>query len=95
MAGDGGLVLKVLQRLRDRQIQHFGDVLASEGHIQGVSVVAGALADFARHIHIWQEVHLNLESAVARAGFAAAAFHIEREAAHLIAPHSRFVGGGE
>ena len=95
MASDGGLVLKVLQRLRDRQIQHFGDVLASEGHIQGVSVVAGALADFAGHIHIGQEVHLYLDCAVARAGFAASAFHIEREASHLIAPHSRFVGGGE
>ena len=95
MAGDGGLMLKVLQGLRDRQVQHFGYVLASESHIQSVAVVAGAMADFAGHIHIGQEVHLNLEGAVARTGFAASAFHIEREAAHLIAPHTSFVGGGE
>ena len=48
------------------QVEHLGDVLALELDVEGVAVVAGALAHLAGHVHVGQEVHLDLDRAVAR-----------------------------
>ena len=48
-------------------------------------VVALATAHVARHINVRQEMHLDLDDAVALAGFATATFHVEAEAAGHIA----------
>ncbi len=42
------------------------------------------MTDITSHIDIRQEVHLDLDDAVALTGLAASALHIEREAARLI-----------
>jgi hypothetical protein len=54
-------------------------------HIQRFAVVALAVADVAGDIDIRQEVHLDLDDAVALAGLATAALDVEGETAGLIA----------
>ena len=66
-------VLEEVQRLLDRHVQHVGDVAALVGDLQRLAVVAGALAHLARHVDVGQEVHLDLDLAVALARLAAAA----------------------
>ena len=89
--GDRRLVGEELERLLDRQVEHLGDVLALERDVERVAVVARALAHLARHVHVGEEVHLDLDRAVARARLAAAALHVEREAARLVAAHLRLL----
>ena len=60
-------------------------------HLERVPVVAGALADLARHVDVGEEVHLDLDRAVARAGLAAAARDVEREATRLVAAQLRLL----
>ena len=71
--------------LLDGHVQHVGDGLALVVHLQGVGVVPGAVADLARHVHVGQELHLDLDGAVARARLAPAALDVEREPARLVA----------
>jgi hypothetical protein len=49
----------------DRHLQHVRDRLALVVHLQGVGVVPGAVADLARHVDVGQELHLDLDRAVA------------------------------
>src|SRR5580704_16931226 len=79
----------------DRHVQHVGDGLALVVHGQGVGVVPGAVADLARDVHVGQELHLDLEGAIARAGLAAAAFDVEGEPAGLVAADLGLGGGRE
>ncbi len=79
--------LEELRRLLDRHLQDLGDVLALVVHRQGVPVVALAVADLAVDVHVRQEVHLDLDRAVARARLAASAFDVEAEPARLVAAH--------
>ena len=60
-----------------RHIQHVGDRLALEQDFKGFAVVAFALAGIASDVDIRQEVHLDLDDAVALTGLATAAFHVE------------------
>ncbi len=55
-----------------------------------LAVVALALADIALDIDVGQEVHLDLDDAIALARLAAAALHVEGEAAWLIAARLGF-----
>ena len=64
-------------------------------HLQGLPVVAGAVADLAGHVDVGQEVHLDLDGAVARAGLAAAALDVEGEPARLVAADLGLGRGGE
>ena len=63
--------------------------------LERFAVVALALANLAGHVDIGQEVHLDLELTVARAGLAPAAADIEAEAARGIASRLRVRGRGE
>ena len=90
--GDGRLVGEELERLLARQVEHVGDRLALEVDVERVAVVAGALAHLARHVDVGQEVHLDLDRAVARARLAAAALDVEREPAGLVAADLGLLG---
>src|SRR4030088_1951989 len=48
-------------------------------HFQGFTVIALALANVAGDVDVGQEVHLDLDQAVALAGLAAAALDVEAE----------------
>src|ERR1044071_373459 len=63
--------------------------------LQSLTVVTLAVADFARYVNVRQEVHLDLDDAVAGAVLAAAPFHVEAEAAGAVAPQLRFGHLGE
>ena len=89
---DGG---EELDGLLDRHVEHLGDGLALVVHLERLPVVAGAVADLARHVDVGQEVHLDLDRAVAGAGLAAAALDVEGEPALLVAADLRLRGLGE
>jgi hypothetical protein len=63
--------------------------------VERLAVVALALADVAGDVDVRQEVHLDLDDAVALAGLAAAALDVEREAARLVAACLGFRQAGE
>ena len=80
-----GTLAKNSTRLLDAHLEHLGDVLALVADLERLAVVALALADLAGHVHVGQEVHLDLDLPVALAGLAAAALDVEAEAAGLVA----------
>ena len=88
-------VAEEFERFLHGHFQHVRDALALVVHLERFAVVALALADLAGHVNIGQEVHLDLELTVARAGLAAAAAHIEAEAARAVAARLRVRRGGE
>ena len=63
--------------------------------LERLAVVALALADLARDVDVRQELHLDLEDAVALAVLAAAALDVEAEAARLVAADARLRDAGE
>src|SRR5690606_16469076 len=79
----------------NRHVENVGNALAAIIDIERRAVVAFALADIAGDVDVRQEVHLDLDDAVALAGFAAAALDVEREAPGRIAARLRFRQAGE
>ena len=69
----------------DGHVEHIRDGIATEFHVQRLTVVTLALADIALDIDVRQKVHLDLDDAIALAGLAAPALDVEREAARRIA----------
>ena len=90
-----GMCSKNSTRLLDRHVEHVGDRLALEADVERLAVVALAVALLARHVDVGQEVHLDLDLAVAAADLAAAALDVEREAAGLVAARPRLLRLGE
>ena len=64
--------------------QHIGDAFALVAHLQRFSVEALALAGFASHMHVRQEVHLHSPNPSTLACFTASSSHIEGEPALLV-----------
>lgn len=85
VARDGRHGLEELQALLDGHVQHLCDGLALVVDLQGLPVVARSVADLARDVHVRQEVHLDLDGAVAGAVLATAALDVEGEPARQIA----------
>ena len=85
VTGDGGDAGEEVGPLLDRHVQHVGDRLALEVHLERLAVVAGAVADLARHVDVGQEVHLDLDRAVTGARLAAPALDVEGEPTLLVA----------
>ena len=83
------MLLEELERLLDRHLEHVRDRLALEADVERLAVVALAVALLAGHVDVGQEVHLDLDLAVAAADLAAAALDVEREAARLVAARAR------
>ena len=69
--------------------------LVLELNVEGLAVIALALADIAGDVDIGQEVHLDLDDAIALAGFAASAFDVEGEAPRLVAARFGFRQSGK
>ena len=88
-------VAEEFERLLHGHFQHVRDALALVVDLERFAVVALALANLAGHVDIGQEVHLDLELTVARAGLAPAAADIEAEAARTVAARLRVRGRGE
>src|SRR4029453_1972496 len=65
--------------------EHVGDRPVLVPNLERLPVIPMALADLARDVDVGQEVHLDLDLAVARAVLAAAAPYVEREPAGLVA----------
>ena len=94
-AGDLRHVLEEDDCLLDRHLQHVADVAALEADLERLAVVALAVALLAGDVDVGQEVHLDLDLAVAAADLAAAALDVEAEAAGLVAARPRLLGLGE
>ena len=75
----------MLQRLLHVHLQHVGDRLALEPHLQRLAIEAMPFADGAGHPHVGQKIHLQPVRAVPFARLAAAAGHVEAEPARLVA----------
>src|SRR5450631_2247137 len=84
MPGDTGDRREELGGLLDRHFKDLADRLAFVVHLEGLAVVTRALANLARDVDVGQEVHLDLDRAVARAVLAATALDVEGEPALLI-----------
>ena len=84
-----GTASKSSVRLLDRDVERVGDRQAAVLHLERLAVVAAAAARVAGDEDVGQEVHLDAQHAVALAGLAAAALHVEREAARLVAAGAR------
>ena len=82
-------------RLLHRHLQHLVDVLALVADLERLAVVALAVAHVARHVDVGQEVHLDLDHAVALARLAAPALDVEREAPGAVAALARRRHAGE
>ena len=95
MRPDGRDVLEVLHRLFDAHVEHIGDRLALVQDFERLAVVPLALALLALDVDIGEEVHLDLDEAVALAGLAPAAPDVEGEPARLEAPHLRLLRPGK
>ena len=89
---DGG---ELLQRVLGGGAEDLGDGPVREADLERLAVVAGAVADLARHVDVRQEVHLDLQGSVAGARLAAAALDVEAEATHLVAADLRLLRRGE
>src|SRR6266849_1478415 len=62
---------------------------------EGFGIVAAAAANFTHHVDVGKKIHFDAAEAVALAGFAASALHVEAEAAGAIAALARFGKHGE
>ena len=87
---DRGHRLEQFGRFLDRHVEHVGDRFAAIFHLERLAIVALALADVAGDIDVRQEMHFDLDDAVALAGFAAPALDVEGEAPRLVAARLGF-----
>src|SRR5690606_2009195 len=83
LVANAGNRLEELCRFFNRHLKNIGYRFALERNFKGFPVIALALADLAFDIDVGQEVHLDLDDAVALAGFTAAALDVEGKAARL------------
>src|SRR5580658_5587444 len=88
-------IFEELQRVRRGKVQNVTDGVTFIADGQRFGIVALAAADFAHHVDVGQEIHFDTAQAIALAGFAAAAFDVEAEAAGAIAAFARFGKHGE
>ena len=72
-------VCKERKRLMNGHVKDVRDRLAVIENLERLTVVALTVADLARNIDVRQEVHLNLDLAVALTSLAAASLDVKRE----------------
>src|SRR5216684_1185922 len=83
-------VFEKFQGVRRRQIQDITDGVSFVAHRERFGIVAAPAADFARHVHVGKKIHFDAAEAIPLAGFAAAAFDVETEAARAVPAFARF-----
>ena len=71
--------------LGNGHIENVSDALSLVQDLQRFAVIASAMADFAGNVDVRKEVHLDLKSAVALAGFAPTSLDVEGESARTVA----------
>src|SRR5437016_5669429 len=82
-------VAEYSQSIRHRGIEQIGNREAFVLNRERLAVVTLSTADFARNIHIRQETHFDLTESISLAGFTAAPFHVETEAARFVPAGAR------
>ena len=85
LSEDVGHVLEELHRLVDGHVEHIGDRLALIAYLQRLTVVTLAMTGLAGYLDVGQEVHLDGLVAIAAAGLAAPALHVEGESTGFVA----------
>ena len=90
LVADRGDGLEELFRVLDRHVEHVGDRVALELHLERLAVVAFAVAFLTRHVNVGEEVHLDLDQPVALARLAPAALDVEREPPGLVPARGAF-----
>ncbi len=93
--GDGRHGGKEGRRFRRRHLEHLVDVLPAVADLERLAVVALAVADIAGDVDVGQEMHFHLRHAVALAGLAAPALHVEGEAPCVVPAPARLRHAGE
>src|SRR6266446_10367371 len=88
-------VFEKLQCIGRRQIQNVADGMPFVAHGERFRIVAAAAANFAHHVNVRKKIHFDAAEAVALAGLATAALHVETEAAGAVAAFARFRKHGE
>src|SRR6266852_2519523 len=88
-------LVEQLQGFGGRKVQDVGNGMALETHGQRLGIVAAAAADFAGDVNIGKKIHFDAAETIALAGFAAASFDVEAEAAGTVAALARFGEHGE
>ena len=77
MPGNTRNVRKELRALGNRHVQNVGNVFAFIFDFQRLAVIAFPTANLAGYVHVGQEVHLDLDGAIALARLTAPALHVE------------------
>ncbi len=72
-----GKAENISKRLVDCHVKHIRDAVSLEVNLQGFAVKTAAMAYIAGHVNIRQELHLDTQFALALAGLAAPAVHVE------------------
>ena len=85
-----GHILEEFHSLVDGHVEHVGNRLSLEAHLQRFTVVTLAVALLAGHLDVRQEIHFNRLVAIAPTRLTASAFNIEREAPRLITSYLGF-----
>ena len=86
---DDWVLVKEPRGFRHRHVEHFGDAAAFVRDLQGLAVVAPSAALIAGHVHIGEEVHVDLQLAVALAFLTTPARGVETEAPGFVTAHPR------
>ena len=90
-----GTAAEKCEGFADGHIEDFGDVAAAVGNVEDFLAVAPAVALAAFHVHVGQELHVDLDVAVAVAHAAAPSFDIEAEVAGRVVARAGFERVGE
>ena len=83
-------ILQNLQSIRNRTLQQVGNGIAPVFHGERLVIVAPASTNFAKHVHVGQEIHLYATLAFALARFTPPSGYVERESARLVAAFAGF-----
>ena len=81
---DPRLVLEDGERVLDGELEHLADVHPTEPDVERLAIIALPAALLAGHVHVGEEVHLDLHEAVPLTGLAAPPLHVEGEAARAV-----------
>ena len=86
LAGDVGGIGEEFERLADLHGEEVGNALALPADFERVFREPRPVADVAGHPHVCQKIHVEADRAVALAGLAPPAGHVEAESPRLPAP---------
>ena len=82
-------------RLTDRHLKHFVNVLSLVEHFQDATAVTHALTFFADQFNIGEKLHLDRDGTVPLACLAASAWYVEGKASRCITARSGSLGRRE